>query len=126
MTGWRPLARCAVIALLGASAVSAAPERDPLAGRTAGKPEECIHLGFTEGPQIVDQHTILYRDGRRMWKTGPVSDCPSLRPATTLVVEVFGGQLCHNDHFRVVEPGDIIPGPICRFRPFVPYDLPRR
>lgn len=102
-----------------------AARADPLAGRIAGAPVECIDLGFNNGPQIVDAHTILYsRAGKRIWRTGPVGNCPSLRPNTTLIVEMYGSQLCHNDRFRVIEPGSIIPSMQCRFSAFTPYDKP--
>lgn len=103
-----------------------AARSDPLAGRVAGEPQRCITLSPTNGPSIVDAHTILYTEGagRRIWKTGPVGACPSLEPLTTLIVEVYGGQLCRNDRFRVLTPGTSIPSAYCRFTPFTPYTRP--
>ncbi|MEG8018176.1 hypothetical protein [Sphingomonas sp. LR55] len=67
--------------------------------------------------------TILYRQsGKRIWKTGPVGECPSLRPLDTLIVDAYGGQLCRNDRFRTVSAGMSIPSGYCRFRDFTPYD----
>lgn len=111
-------------ALLAALALPlAAAASDPLAGRVAGPPAQCIDLGRLTGPQIVDDHTILYRqNGRRVWRTGPVGDCTPMRPFDTLILEVYGGQLCANDRFRVRSPNLIIPSAPCRFQPFVPYD----
>ncbi|WP_235529819.1 hypothetical protein [Sphingomonas sp. Leaf242] len=100
-----------------------AGKSDPLAGRTAGAPVRCIDLQQLNGPEIVDAHTILYRQsGKRIWKTGPVGECPSLRPFDTLIVDVYGGQLCRNDRFRTVSVGMSIPSGYCRFRDFTPYD----
>ena len=111
--------------LLALATPLAAATSDPLAGRVAGKAERCIPLGLLQGPQIVDDHTILYRQsGKRVWRTGPVGNCGQMRPLDTLIVEVYGGQLCANDRYRVLTPGLIIPGPYCRFQPFVPYDKP--
>ncbi len=121
----RPLAALALaLPLLAAGS-------DPLADRIAGAPQRCIPLSATNGPSIVDGRTILYTEGagRRVWKTGPVGNCPSLEPLTTLIVDVYGGQLCRNDRFRVLTPGTSIPSAYCRFTEFTPYtraaDAPR-
>lgn len=102
-----------------------AADRDPRAGRMAGKPAECVSLDRIQGPDIRDDGTIVYRQSRRrIWVTRPVDPCPGLRPPATLIVAVYGSRLCRNDRFRVQQAGSIIPGPICRFDRFVPYDLP--
>ena len=100
-----------------------AAAKDPLAGRVAGKPVNCIDTGIVgNGPIIVDNKTILYQRGRRTWKTSPIGACPALRPLTTLIVIQYGSQLCRNDRFRVLEPGVSIPSAVCRFDAFTPYD----
>lgn len=117
--------RSAALLLLLTACATRSAERDPLAGRVAGEPVNCISLNRNTSPEIVDGRTILYREtNRRVWRTGPVDACPSLRPLQTLIVEVYGSQLCRNDRFRVLQPGTSIPGPICRFDRFTPYDLP--
>ena len=105
-----------------------AAKSDPLAGRVAGPPQNCITLSQTNGPSIIDAQTILYTEGagRRVWKTGPVGACPSLEPLNTLIVEVYGGQLCRNDRFRVLTPGTTIPSAYCRFTEFTPYTLVKK
>ena len=114
------------LATLAALALTLAAGRsDPLAGWVAGPSVECIDLQRINGPDIVDADTILYREsGKRIWVSGPVGKCPSLRPLDTLIVEVRGSQLCRNDMFRTVTPGLSIPSGVCRFRRFVPYDRP--
>ena len=99
-----------------------AAKDDPLAGRVAEAPVQCIDPSFANGPQITDQGTIIYRPtGKRLYVTTPIGPCPSLRPFTTLIVERFGSQQCRNDRFRVLEPTSRIPGPFCRFGSFVPW-----
>jgi hypothetical protein len=113
--------RAAVLASVALALM--AGKSDPLAGRIAGKPVQCIDIQRNDGPEIVDSQTILYRQsGKRIWKTGPIGECPSLRPLDTLIVDVYGGQLCRNDRFRTVSSGMSIPSPSCRFRDFTPYD----
>jgi len=105
----------------------AKPERDFLAGRLPGKPVRCIDPQSNQGPTIVDGHTILYNvTGRRIYRTGPVGTCPSLRPFTTLIVEIRSGQLCANDLFQVLQPGTSIASGYCRFKEFVPYEKPAK
>lgn len=119
------------LALIGVfAATPALSSRDDelaraLAGRVAGKPVDCIDASYASGPEIVDDHTLLYRDGgRRVWRNDLPAACPGLRPMDTLVVDLFGSQLCRNDHFRAVSPGSPIAGAICRMGSFTPYDTP--
>lgn len=115
------------LALIALAIPSAAADKDFLAGRVAGKPVNCIDPQSNNGPTIIDNKTILYNaNGRRLYSTGPVGTCPSLRPMTTLIVEIRSGQLCHNDLFRVLEPGTTIASAYCRFRPFIPYEKPKK
>jgi uncharacterized protein DUF6491 len=93
-----------------------------LAGRTAGKPTDCISASSAEGPQIIDNKTILYREnGRTVWRNDLESGCPSLAPMNTLIVELHGGQICRHDRFRVLEPGANIPSAYCMMGKFTPY-----
>lgn len=109
-------------------ALSAAskPSKDPLAGRVAGPPVDCIDPTFTtSGPTVIDQHTILYGSGRTVYRVTPIGACTnSLDPVSTIIVESYGGQICKNDRFRVLRQGEVIPSPICRFSAFVPYNRP--
>lgn len=108
--------------LLAAVLPLLAAKDDPLAGRVAGKPQQCINLSqLNGGPVIVDETTILYRDGPRVWRTGPRGACPALERFSTLIVDVWSGQLCSGDRFRPREPGMRIPGQTCLFRDFTPY-----
>ncbi len=115
--------RALLLAALALALPLLAGRSDPLEGRIAGAPVRCIDLQQLNGPEIVDPQTILYRQsGKRIWKTGPVGECASLRPLDTLIVDVYGGQLCRNDRFRTVSGGMSIPSGYCRFRDFTPYD----
>lgn len=114
--------RAAAALAAAASLLTLAADRDPLAGRVAGDPRTCLPLAMsTGGPTVVDAHTILYREGSRIWRTGPRGNCPSLRPFNTMIVEVFGGQICRGDRFRMLAPGTTIPSGSCQFTEFTPY-----
>lgn len=92
-----------------------------LGDRRPGTPQDCINPGITDGPQIIDSRTLLYRQGARIYRNDLVAECPSLAPMTTVIVEMRGSQLCRNDQFRVVTPGTSIPSGYCRLGMFTPY-----
>lgn len=116
-----------LLASLAGAAAPATPQKDPLAGRVAGAPVDCVDRSQLGGPDIIDGRTILYRQSlKRIWRNDPQGACPGLRPTATLIVEGYGSQLCSGDRFRAREPGSIIPGPYCRLGKFVPYDLPAK
>ena len=117
--------RALAVAALALSLTAA--RSDPLAGRVAGPPAECLDdMQASGGPTIVDRNTILYREsGRRLWVVNPDGACPSLAPRRTLIVIKYGSQTCAGDRFRVLEPGSTIPSGFCRFGKFVPYDKVR-
>jgi hypothetical protein len=95
---------------------------DALKGRVAGKPQDCLFSpSSASGPQIIDAHTILYREGKRVWRNELADDCRSLDPDDLLVIEMHGSQICKNDIFRPVDRGSRIPGAYCRFGQFTPY-----
>ena len=120
----------AALGLLGAAA-PAAPRQDTLsevlAGRIAGTPVDCVEQSRLDGPQIIDEKTLVYHEsGRRLWRNDLIGVCPGLQPRDTLIVDVFGSQLCRNDRFRALTPGLTIPGPYCRLGKFTPYDKPAK
>jgi hypothetical protein len=96
-----------------------------LAGRVPGAPVDCLDRSFADGPRIVDGQNLIYQSGRQLWRNQLEATCPSLRPASILIVEMHGSQMCRNDLFRVTEPGAIIPGPYCRLGRFTPYEKPK-
>ncbi|WP_084582757.1 hypothetical protein [Sphingomonas azotifigens] len=96
-----------------------------LGDRVPGKPQDCISPGYTDGPQIIDTRTLLYRQGARLYRNTLAAECPSLAPLTTVIVEMRGSQLCRNDQFRVLTPGTTIPSGYCRLGNFTPYTRPK-
>ena len=120
----------AALCLLGAAA-PAAPRQETIesaiAGRVAGKPVDCVDHSRLDGPQVIDDKTLIYHEsGRRVWRNDLIGVCPGLKPMDTLIVDVFGTQLCRNDRFRALTPGLSIPGPYCRLGKFTPYDKPAK
>lgn len=129
----RSLGLLAILALAGCTASAemqasqqAEAQKDlaqALGDRVPGTPRDCISTSDSDSPQIIDDHTILYKPvGRTVWRNDLGASCPGLRPYTTLIVEVHGSQLCRNDRFRVLEPGTSIPSAFCVFGKFTPYE----
>ncbi|MEO6217171.1 MAG: DUF6491 family protein [Sphingomonas sp.] len=116
------------LVLIAAGATAADSKKDldkALAGRVAGAPVDCISTFSTDGPQVIDERTVLYRSGRRVYVNTLEAACPSLDWDKVLIVELHGSQICRNDHFRVLARGTTIPGPTCLFGKFAPYDKPK-
>ena len=94
-----------------------------LAGRTAGKAQNCIDQSRVQGPEAIGDRTVIYRQsGRRIWLSTLQSSCPALRGDRTLIVESYGLQICRQDRFQVLPRGSAIPLGFCYFGPFTPYD----
>jgi hypothetical protein len=92
-----------------------------LEGRVAGKQVSCVSTVGLEGPQIIGNHTLVYRQGGRVYRNDLVAACPSLSSDDTILIEIHGSQLCRNDQFRVIDPGTTIPSGYCRLDKFTPY-----
>lgn len=123
-----------LFAAIGASVAAMAEDSGPpspalaaaLAGRVAGKPQNCIALSPGDGPEVIDNRTILYRQsGARLWLNRLDQACPSLREEDIVVVESYGGQLCRSDRFQVAGRNGGVPSAFCYFGAFTPYDKPR-
>jgi hypothetical protein len=117
------LAGCAANGEMRASQAAEA-ERDlaqALEGRVAGPPQDCISSHGVNGPQVIDRNTILYNDGRRVYRNELAAECPSLSRYDTIIIELHGSQICRNDLFRPLDPGTRIPGAYCRLGQFTPY-----
>jgi len=120
------------VALMGCTASVALPggqssraERElahELEGRVAGTPTDCVSASNVDGPQIIDNKTILYRQsGKTLWRNDLEAECHALAPMNTIILEVHGGQICRHDRFRVLEPGANIPSAYCMMGKFTPY-----
>lgn len=108
----------------GALAHGSDADRDlakALAGHAPGKTSQCIDPKFADGPQVIGHDTLLYRQGGTIWKANVIGPCPALDDDVTVIVDMWGSQLCRNDKFRVLEPGATIPSAYCRLGAFQQY-----
>ena len=95
-----------------------------LAGKVAGPAAECIPSHAADNMVVVDDHTILFRDGsRRVWRNDLNGGaCHGLRLGGTLVTkrEVGTSSLCRGDVSNVVTSGGMTTS-TCVMGDFVPY-----
>lgn len=95
---------------------------DVLAGRVAGPPERCIFNDRSVETQIIDDWTILFRDGGTVYVQNPRGGCPGMGGGVyTLVTRSIGSQMCDGDINHLTDLRNRMGGPTCVFGPFTPY-----
>jgi len=96
---------------------------EALAGRTPGKPESCLPNYRTTQMQVIDDWTILFKDGRTVYVQNPRGGCRGLGiGGYTLVTREFGiNEMCEGDINNLVDLRSGMPGGSCIFGPFLPY-----
>ena len=97
-----------------------------LAGRVAGKPVNCLPNYRANDMQIIDDWTILFKDGRTVYLQTPRGGCPGIASRrNVLVTRLWGsGQLCSGDISHLIDPTSGMGGGACVFSEFVPYTRP--
>ena len=97
-----------------------------LAGKVAGAPLKCLPSYRSNDMTIIDDNTILYRDGRnRVYRNDPPGGCsPMGNPGYTLVFRPLSGQSCRGDIVRVVDLTSRMTAGSCSLSDFVPYEVP--
>ncbi len=100
-----------------------------LSGKVAGAPQACLPFYRSDDMIVVDDRTILFRDGsRRIWRNDPVGGCSGLgRPGTALVTRSFGGTgLCRGEIANIVDTTSGMFVGSCSLGDFVPFTGPPR
>ena len=99
---------------------------EALAGRSPGPARQCIRNYRANNMRVIDDSTILFRDGRTIYLQKPESPCSGLTNGSrTLVTRKFGTtDNCAGDINRLVDLTTGIQGGACVFGPFIPYTRP--
>ena len=94
-----------------------------LAGRVAGKPLNCIPNYRATDMQIIDDYTIIFKDGRTVYLQTPPGGCPGIANHGNILVNRPMGtsQLCSGDINHLLDPATGMQGGSCVFDEFVPY-----
>ena len=93
-----------------------------LAGKTAGKPEKCLPTYRSNDMTVIDQQTILFREGRTVWVNNTLGACNGLgRSGSALVTRNFGPQLCRGDIATVADTTSGMTIGSCALGDFTPY-----
>lgn len=83
----------------------------------------CIRNCQTTQMQVIDDWTILFREGRTIYVQNPRGGCPGLGNGRRALVtrQVVTNDLCDGDINNMVDLVSKSPGGACIFGPFVPY-----
>lgn len=131
----RFLVTFAAAAALGAVAVVAAPTQKPekpdkhrieyeklLAGKTAGKPQDCIDTRFTQPQLSAYDGKLIYRVSKKLvYVTDTGGGCEGVARGDTIVTRQFQTRLCRGDIAQTVNLPARIPSGSCAMGAFVPY-----
>ena len=93
-----------------------------LAGKAAGKVEQCLPLHRSRDMEVIDDRTILFRDGRTVYVNTTLGDCNNMADDSyALVTRNVGAQLCRGDIATVTDISSGMTVGSCSLGDFVPY-----
>jgi hypothetical protein len=94
---------------------------------TPGQPVRCIRNYQTNQMQVIDDWTILFRDGSTIYVQNPRGGCPGLANGNRALVtrQIVTNDLCDKDFNALVDLVSRSPGGACIFGPFIPYTRPK-
>jgi hypothetical protein len=94
-----------------------------LAGRTPGAPVGCIGNSRGSNMQVIDDYTILFKEGGTVYVQKPRGGCPGLGSSNyTLVTRIAGSnRLCNGQIGEMVDRVSGFGYGSCVFDTFVPY-----
>ncbi|MEN3972416.1 hypothetical protein WJS89_07020 [Sphingomicrobium sp. XHP0235] len=96
---------------------------EELAGYVVGEPDRCLDLRLTQRQTVIDDRTVLYRDGAKRVVATFSNRCPALeRHGEVLVFETFGGQVCDSDIVTSIDTSTGMQTGACGIESFVPYE----
>ena len=97
------------------------------AGKVAGQARTCLPSYRSNDMVVIDENTIAFRDGSRVWVNHMQGGCSNLRAGGpyALVTKSFGGMgMCRGDIAQVADVQNGFTVGSCVFGDFVPYVKP--
>ena len=97
-----------------------------LAGKVAGTAQKCLPTYLSNDMTIVDDNTILFRNGRTVYVNHPLGGCNNLsQGGRALVTKTSGGiGTCRGDIGQVMDLRSGTTVGSCVMGDFVPYTRP--
>ena len=94
-----------------------------LAGRTAGTPVRCIPTYRADDMVVIDDWTILFKDGSTIYLQSPPGGCSGIAVHRNVLISrpMPSSELCSGDIQHLFDPVSRIGGGSCVFGDFVPY-----
>ena len=94
-----------------------------LAGKVAGPPVDCLPSYRTNDMSVIDDNTILFREGSKLvYRNDPPGGCsPMSRTGYALLTRSPTSQLCRGDIVRVVDLTTHNTVGSCSLGDFIPY-----
>lgn len=93
-----------------------------LAGRAPGAPVSCISNSRGSNMQVIDDSTILFKEGSTVYVQKPSGGCHGIGSGYSLVTRMSGtNRLCRGQIGQVVDQVSGFTYSSCVFGDFVPY-----
>jgi len=96
------------------------------AGKVMGPPQQCVHSFETRDMVPIDDSTLAYRNGSRVYIAQMKGICTGLGRNSIMVVRHVGNSdTCNGDIAEMVDSGSRMMTGSCAFGEFIPYAPPR-
>jgi hypothetical protein len=94
-----------------------------LGGRVPGEAQICLQSNKTNSPVGIDDRTLLFRDGPRIWRSELKggNNCGDFGPRRALMAENHTMRLCSGDTVYIIDMNDGSGVGACMLGDFVPY-----
>ncbi len=93
-----------------------------LGGKVAGKAVNCLPQYRSTDMTVIDDQTILFRDGKTVYRNDPAGGCSPLGSGHyALVTHTSLGSLCSGDIARVYDTTAGMTVGTCALSEFIPY-----
>lgn len=94
-----------------------------LEGRSAGEPVSCITALRSDKLEVLEDVALVYDAGKVIYVARPANP-GALRANDVIVINRFGGQLCHTDVIRTVDRAGGYTTGVLFLEMWVPYRRP--
>jgi hypothetical protein len=93
-----------------------------IAGRTAGRPQQCVQQRQLRGNRGFGENVIVFDGpGRTIYVNHTRGGCPRISDWNTVVIRSMGGSLCANDLVHVVDLQSGVDYGACSLGDFTPF-----